>query len=416
MRVAVIGCGAAGLAAGRRLADSEHTFVIYEQTGNIGGTWVFTDRVGTDDNGLPVHTSMYKGLRTNLPKEIMGYPDFPIPEQEKSYIPSEDILTFLNLYCDNFNLRQHIKLNHHVKRVAPKGNGWTISVIDLIQNQESEDHFDAVMVCNGHYHTPFIPVIKGVETFIGEELHSHDYREPSIFKNKRVLVIGAGPSGIDLALEATTTATNVILSHRQDITIQSKFPSHMQLKPEVQFIDGRNVTFLDRTTTEVDLLIFCTGYKYSFPFLSPECGVRVESNAVQPLYKHLIAIERPTLCLIGLPFYVCAFSLFDLQARFFLKTLSGETVLPSKEEMLRDTKKEKEFRDKLGMKKNQFHMMGPLQGDYYSDLAKMGDLERLPAVMTKLHNEASDRQLSDIRNFRQDNYRIVDEENFVKVN
>jgi cation diffusion facilitator CzcD-associated flavoprotein CzcO len=64
MRVAVIGCGAAGLAAGRRLADSEHTFVIYEQTGNIGGTWVFTDRVGTDDNGLPVHTSMYKGLRS----------------------------------------------------------------------------------------------------------------------------------------------------------------------------------------------------------------------------------------------------------------------------------------------------------------------------------------------------------------
>lgn len=57
------------------------------------------------------------------------------------------------------------------------------------------------------------------------------------------------------------------------------------------------------------------GYKYSFPFLSEKCGVRVDSNMVTPLWKHMISIENPTLALIGLPFYVCAFSMFDLQVR-----------------------------------------------------------------------------------------------------
>lgn len=58
---------------------------------------------------------------TNLPKEIMGFPDFPIPEQEKSYISAEDMLKFLDLYADEFRVKQHIKFQHYVIRVRPKG-------------------------------------------------------------------------------------------------------------------------------------------------------------------------------------------------------------------------------------------------------------------------------------------------------
>lgn len=63
--MAIIGCGAAGLAALRHFAaeGSPFTCVAYEQTDNVGGTWVYTDRVGTDKYGLPVHSSMYKSLR-----------------------------------------------------------------------------------------------------------------------------------------------------------------------------------------------------------------------------------------------------------------------------------------------------------------------------------------------------------------
>lgn len=57
-----------------------------------------------------------------------------------------------------------------------------------------------------------------------------------------------------------------------------------------------------------------TGYKYSFPFLSAECGVTVQDNCVQPLYKQLVHVHKPSLCFVGLPFYVCAFTMFDIQA------------------------------------------------------------------------------------------------------
>ncbi len=64
---------------------------------------------------------LYQWYSTNLPKEIMGYPDFPIPMQEKSYISAEDMLAFLELYAEEFQLKKHMKFQHYVVRVRPKG-------------------------------------------------------------------------------------------------------------------------------------------------------------------------------------------------------------------------------------------------------------------------------------------------------
>lgn len=111
----------------------------------------------------------------------------------------------------------------------------------------------------------------------------------------------------------------------------------------------REAVFADGTKEQVDIVFYCTGrfspflmaivmgycfiptikitsfespsskgYKYDFPFLAESCGIRVDSNMVTPLWKHLVSIENPTLALIGLPFYVCAFSMFDLQVRRLL--------------------------------------------------------------------------------------------------
>lgn len=62
MRIAIIGAGAAGICAARHSVDAGHEVTIYEQTNNIGGTWVYTDNVGKDENGLNIHSSMYQGL------------------------------------------------------------------------------------------------------------------------------------------------------------------------------------------------------------------------------------------------------------------------------------------------------------------------------------------------------------------
>lgn len=66
-------------------------------------------------------------ISTNLPKEIMGYPDFPIPAQEKSYIPAKDMLAFLQLYAKTFGVQQCVKFQHYVIRVRPVGESrWEV--------------------------------------------------------------------------------------------------------------------------------------------------------------------------------------------------------------------------------------------------------------------------------------------------
>lgn len=66
----------------------------------------------------------------------MGYPDFPIPEQESSYIPAEDMLTFLGLYAKNFGVMEKIKFLHHVLRIRPKTDGqWEVRPVNYINTK-----------------------------------------------------------------------------------------------------------------------------------------------------------------------------------------------------------------------------------------------------------------------------------------
>nr|XP_050860583.1 flavin-containing monooxygenase 2-like isoform X3 [Vespula vulgaris] len=419
MKFAVIGAGAAGLAALRHFTSSTYKdeIVCYEKTEEIGGTWVYREETGLDRYNLPIHTSMYKSLRTNLPKEVMGFPDFPIPDRPESYLTRNEILNFLNSYCDHFKLRQYIRFLHHVEYVEPisENHKWSVKVRDLKENVVKTETFDAIMVCNGHYFEPFTPNLKGQNVFQGDQLHSHDYRVPTIFKDKTVVVLGAGPSGMDLALEISTNAKRVILSHHLKETILTKFPDNVIQKTDVVELTEHDAVFRDGSKETIDVIFYCTGYKYSFPFLSEKCGIRVDSNMVTPLWKHLVSIENPTLAIVGLPFYVCAFSMFDLQIRFLSRFWHGEKTFPEKAMMLQEESEELERRIKNGLSKRHFHMMGMEQGQYYDDLANTAGITRLPPVLVKLHNESSKRFLDDLVHYREDRYRIIDDYNYVQL-
>lgn len=185
--VAVIGAGTAGLCSAKHAIAAGLRVTVFEQADQVGGTWIYTDQVQQDDKGVAIHTSMYQGLHTNLPKEIMGYPDFPIPEQERSYIPSDDMLAFLKLYAKEFQVDKLIKFRHQVVRVRPikDGEQWEILVRDLNDDGRVDFHFfDAVIVCNGHYNSPEWPKMKGYDSFLGKQIHSHDYRCADSFKGK----------------------------------------------------------------------------------------------------------------------------------------------------------------------------------------------------------------------------------------
>ncbi|KAG5680259.1 hypothetical protein PVAND_009778 [Polypedilum vanderplanki] len=415
-KLCVIGAGAAGLAAAKNGLKLNCDVTVFEQSNAVGGTWVYTDEIGKDKYGLDVHSSMYKGLHTNLPKEIMSFPDFPIPYQEKSYILAEDMLAYLNLYADNFKLKEKIKFEHHVVRVRPLiDDTWEVLVRDLKIEKYLIYNFDLIFICNGHYHTPIIPFYEGKNFFKGKILHSHDYRCPDPFENETVLIIGAGPSGMDLANEISKKATRVTLSHHLPEPPKTQFKTNVDLKPDVVKLTEDGAAFADGTLNTFSVVFYCTGYKYTFPFLSFDSGITCDDNFVRPLYKHCININRPTLAFIGLPFYVCATQMFDLQARFCLTFMTDKKKIPSKTEMIEDSEKEMNKRWSKGFKKHQAHLMGCDQGKYYEDLSKTAEIEPLKPVIAKLHNFSSLRFLDDLTNFRQDIFRIIDDETFIKV-
>lgn len=99
-------------------------------------------------------------------------------------------------------------------------------------------------------------------------MHSHDYRVPEVFAGQKVLVIGAGPSGMDIAVEICRVTDKVFLSHHLKDKPRSIFPDNLQQKPDVQEINGSRVVFVDGTEEKIDTVFFCTGKLY----ISSKCG------------------------------------------------------------------------------------------------------------------------------------------------
>lgn len=94
----------------------------------------------------------------------------------------------------------------------------------------------------------------------------------------------------------------------------SPLPSNMIQVAGVESIHETTFRLKDGTTVDdIDVFLFCTGYKYNFPFLDTNCGIRVDDNYVIPLYKHFINIEHPSMCIVGVPTIVVPFPMFHMQ-------------------------------------------------------------------------------------------------------
>lgn len=415
MRIGVIGAGAAGLCAIKHAISFSCEVVAFEQSDVIGGTWVYTDEIGKDKYGNDIHSSMYKGLHTNLPKELMLFPDLPFPPQEKSFVSANDVNNYLKLYADTFNLRGHIKFQHHVLRLrpVPDTSTWEVTVINYSERKYEKYVFDAVLVCNGHFSTPSNPQLEGRDVFKGQQMHSHDYKVPTVFANKRVLVIGGGPSGIDISQEISQYAEKVFWSNH--ISPAKQVPGeNLVQKTDIEKLTADGADFMDGSSETFDEIIYCTGYKYTYPFLSADCGISCDHNYIRPLYKHCLSINHSTLALIGLPFYVCPFQMFDLQIKFCLTFMTRRNQLPSKQEMIEDTNREMNGRWVRGLAKNKAHSMGHGHQDkYYADLAEAAKITPIKPVMLKMYDENRRNQQLDFANYRRMQFTVLDDENFV---
>ncbi|KAJ8664225.1 hypothetical protein QAD02_005887 [Eretmocerus hayati] len=382
-RVCVVGAGAAGLCAARHLAanPNEFEFIVFERLLEVGGTWIYNEKTGFDNDGYPVHSSMYRDLRTNLPKEVMNFPDYrKIKGNDESCVSHQAILDYLKDYAEHFYLYRSIRFGTIVELIellesndtsAPEQ--WKVRIKNIESGKIEVLIYDAVMDCHGIFFDPYIPEISGLSSFQGQVMHSHSYRKPETFTGKTVILLGASSSGVDIAFELSKIANKLYLSHNHDRLNIEPMLGIVQVQGIDRFEAGVFLLRDGSNVTGVDTIIFCTGYQYSYPFLSELCGIRVTDNQVTPLYQHMINVEHPSMCLIGVPRLVTPLPLFHMQVQYFLNLLMGRFSLPAKKEMLL---KNQLLPTVAG--RRHAHSLAEAQWEYYDGLAQEGRFNPLP--------------------------------------
>ncbi|XP_064073955.1 senecionine N-oxygenase-like isoform X1 [Vanessa tameamea] len=413
-RVCIIGAGLAGLTSAKYLKEEGIKFVVLESTRYVGGTWRYDSRVGYDENGLPLHTSMYMHLRTNLPKPTMELRGFPLPDDIPSFPSWKIYYNYIKDYAKHFDLERDIKFLHNVILVSRVNDIWNVKYQNVLTGEEFEDEFDFVIVGTGHFSKPNMPNIPGEEKFSGSIIHSHDYRDPIRYKGRRVLVVGAGPSGMDIAIDVAYAAKTLVHSHHSKINFRTVFPKHYIRKPDVQEFNETGAIFKDGSYEDLDDVIYCTGFQYYYPFLDESCGLNLTPQSVTPLYKYMVNIYQPTMLVMGLVVRACLVVALDAQSRYATALIKGNFTLPPKEEMLEEWQKRADSIISRGRPISDIHFLAEKEDEYYAELTKESGIGRVPPVMFKIRAIDTEAKLENLYTYRNYAYTVIDNENFVR--
>ena len=396
LKVCIVGAGAAGLVNARYLKTHPDTFQVsvYERSDTIGGTWVYCDRIGFQEDGRsPVYSSMYQNLKTNIPMCIMGFSDFPLDSGcETGFVGHSSVLSYLTKYCDHHNIGPLINFHHEIKEVRRRSDrdSWLVTIRDIDNNTTFSKDFDSVLVCNGRYSVPKYPTVKNQDSFQGKILHTHDYRKPSELQGQRVVVLGAGPSGSDISLEVSSVADTVFLCHSLP-TVFPDLPANIkQIRSSIHSFEGNSVIMKDKQVlSNIDCVILATGYHYDFSFLHESCKISVSPEGrVKDVYLHLINANYPSMGIWAIPSAILPFTLYEQQARFFMKHLLKEFQLPSTQDMILDSEQDFQERLSLGIPERHAHKMAKSQmlWNYEERLVKMARLPSTKPVVKSLFN------------------------------
>ncbi|KAK6598469.1 thiol-specific monooxygenase [Botrytis cinerea] len=332
-RIAIVGAGPSGLAAAKFLLAEQYfdKIDIIEQQAEVGGVWNYTPNISDSvpipstspnvsperpiwpkDGNPPVFSNpMYDRLHTNIPKPLMCFSDRPFRSDSLLFPTREDVQEYLIHYSGE--VRHLIRFSEQVQdiRLEPD-NGhdrWRIISRSTITNDEIKETYDAVVIANGHFSVPFIPDVPGIKEFNSAHpsiiSHSKIFRSPDSFAGKKVIVVGNGASGLDIGTQ---------IKYLADIR-------------GVRFDNGR-------IEKNVDAIVYCTGYFYSYPFLnSLKPPVVTTGRRVVGSYQHLFDIQHPTLAFTALAQKVIPFPISEVQSAAVSKVWSNKLSLPSKEEM-----------------------------------------------------------------------------------
>ncbi|KAI0078356.1 FAD/NAD(P)-binding domain-containing protein [Panus rudis PR-1116 ss-1] len=389
--ICIIGAGPSGLAALKIILDHPAYKaglwrpIAFEAREDVGGIWL----PAPPDTADPPYTPLYDSLTTNLPHPVMAYPSFSFPPSTPLYPHASTVLKYLRDYTSHFKLSQHIQFNTRVQSVR-----WLTEKVKWEVRTESKSstqgegvvetkEFDLVIVANGHYRIPRYPSTPGLSAWLdaGHATHSVYYRNPShpyLTGPRTVLVIGAGPSGLDVSSDLHALPDKRVVHSYTGAANEDLDGGRYKTRPRIkQFLEydshnGGTVLFEDGSTESgISHCILATGYQDSFPFLEPpssdtpplELGLPPSipplppklynsTYHVFPLAKHLFPLTSSSpdsfppssLAFLGLPFRVVPFPLVEAQMRAVVKVFEEPSSLDATQEAVEIVSRYEEIR------------------------------------------------------------------------
>lgn len=298
LKVCIIGAGSSGLAAAKVLHDSAIAFDWFEMSSGIGGNWRYNN-----DNG---RSAAYDTLHIDTSKERMAFSDFPMPAAFPNYPHHSQVLEYFQNYAEHFGLMSLVTFRTRVDRVEPLSeNSYEVTTEDLHSGTKETKTYAAVLVCNGHHWHPKMPHFVG--DFHGEINHSRDYRQPNSYKDKNVLILGVGNSGVDIACNVAPVAARTFLASRRGAHI---IPRYLLGRPT----DKWSTPFFSRFPLGVQQALF-------------SCIVGLsrgrQSSTAMPVPPSKILTEHPTLSTELLPLIKSG----KIQPKSAIERLNGSEII-----------------------------------------------------------------------------------------
>lgn len=209
-RYCIVGAGSSGLTVLKNFRQSGIACDCIEREDDVGGNWYY---------GRPA-SSVYASTHLISSKRLTEYTDFPMPADYPEFPSHRQAWDYLRNYARHFRLYEAIEFGTGVERIEPEGDVWQVALSGGNGRTETR-RYRGIVIANGHNWDPKWPGLEG--NFDGKLIHSADYKTPDLLTGKRVLVIGAGNSGCDIAVESALHADKTFQSMRRGYHYLPKF-------------------------------------------------------------------------------------------------------------------------------------------------------------------------------------------------
>ncbi|KAA0048476.1 YUCCA type flavin monooxygenase 12 [Cucumis melo var. makuwa] len=194
--VIIIGAGPSGLATAASLTLSSISYIIIER----------------EDCSVPLwRKHSYDRLHLHVPNRFCHLPAMPFPSSTPNYLPKVNFLDYLDRYAENFRIRPLYRRNVEAAQFDHPEGKWKVRARNLDKGEMEEFRSRFLVVATGETAEAYTPAVLGMEEFGGDLMHSTKFKSGKGFEGKNVLVVGAGNSGMEIALDLCLHAANTSL-------------------------------------------------------------------------------------------------------------------------------------------------------------------------------------------------------------